>query len=92
MNKYLLQIWQCDNKNSRDDWSLEYHIITDPQEILERLKKFKEFNPKWYVWKPAIYSIKEVNLGVKVLSEDIKSFMGVGTIWAQINSELNENY
>ncbi len=85
---YLLEIWQDDNKTCTEEWSLEFHFITDPQEILERIKKFKEHNPKLHEWKPSIYTVKEIDVGVKAFSEDVKSFMDVGTVWQQINEEL----
>lgn len=94
---YLLRIWENDDKNSKDDWNLGYHFITDPQEILDRIKKFKKFNPKWYEWKPSIYTVKKIDVNIKAFSEHVKSFMDAGglpihknlvNIWQEIVDEL----
>ena len=87
MNEYILQIWEHEKQ---DDWQLQYHKC-NPQEILIRIKEFKRNNPKWYEWKPKICQVKEVNLDSKVLAENIKDFMGVGTFWEQIRKELKKD-
>jgi len=84
--KYLLQIWE---QEVQDSWELKYYVC-DPEEILERIRSFKENNKHWREWMPKIYSIKEVNLDIKATSEYIKSFMDIGTYWQEIEAELDE--
>ena len=86
---YLLKIWEDDNKDCQcQDWTLEYHFIYDPAEILQRIKKFKQFNSKWAEWKPSIYEVKEVNIETKTFVEDVKSSIENQNIWQQIKEEL----